>query len=191
MRNLQIVQPSDEKDGGEKECKVCWDDEQELAKLACNHYCCRRCLQLMGEKLQNTCPVCRKPLFSGNDFGLFLVCRANMTCYSVNAALLLFKIYLETRDSSSWGPSISWAGFGIQAGYAAWLGYTIWLFGENWWCYGREPATLPGWSFGASCFALVSGLLTLWQSFGDTQDLLGWERIPSDGDMQMWVKVGK
>ncbi|KAF2725495.1 hypothetical protein K431DRAFT_196219, partial [Polychaeton citri CBS 116435] len=54
MHRLQLVQPRNELD----ECKICWDSTHRLAEFSCGHRYCEHCLQLMGEHLQTTCPMC-------------------------------------------------------------------------------------------------------------------------------------
>lgn len=66
MRNLVFVKQGRKPD----DCIVCWDHEHRLAQLFCGHRCCDRCLQLLGEDSQTTCPLCRRSLFSV-DNGLF------------------------------------------------------------------------------------------------------------------------
>lgn len=171
MRNLQIVKPS-EGDDGEEECRVCWDDEQELAKLPCNHYCCRRCLQVMGKTRRNTCPICRRALFSGNDQAAFLIFRANMTCSTVSLALLLLRTYLEIQESLYMLACISFVDTGAHVALVAFRGYLIWEYGEDWWRGGPSAVGGTKLSMRLNWFLLFVGVLDVWQGLIGSESYL-------------------
>lgn len=168
MRHLQIVKAPAEQDA----CGVCWDDGQELAKLPCNHLCCRRCLQLMGDKFQTACPFCRTPLFCNYDRTVFGLSKGSVICATVNAALSLAQIVLETRRSrylDTLLPLLTLCGSG---GYLFMVSIALRHFGQEWWRGTPATVGVTSWSLQMACFACFSGAFLLWQTFWNTNRLV-------------------
>lgn len=169
MRQLNIVKS----DGKQDECGVCWDDAQNLAELPCCHFCCRRCLQLMGDRLQTACPFCRRPLFSSYDRLMFVLSKTSVVCTTLNALLSLAQIIFQIQrarylDTDTLLPLAALCTLG---GYLVFTRFLIRHFGENWWR--GSPATLGSttWSVQVACFSCFSGIFLLWQTFWNTNQM--------------------
>lgn len=161
MRNL-VFPPSEEPE----ECKICWDDAR-LAQMPCGHRFCKRCLQLMGEQFQTTCPMCRVPLFSKHDRMMFIVSKSAVAISAVNLAIYALRVFRELQAGKH---ALAVVSLGSTLPMLFHLAFTIYQCrkkGENWWRDSVTSTTEPtGRQLRAAGFALGSGLFlfvqTLW-----------------------------
>lgn len=169
MRQLEVVKAAGEQDA----CGVCWDDGQELAKLPCNHLCCRRCLQSMGAHFQTACPFCRRPLFSNYDRLVFVFSKGSVTCTTLNTLLSLAQVVFQIRhahylDADTLLPLATMCTLG---GYLAFSGALIRRHERNWWRLTPGAIGRSTMSLNASGFACLTGTFLLWQTFWKTNKL--------------------
>lgn len=161
MHNLTIS-PDDELE----ECKVCWDDAR-LAQRPCGHRFCKRCLQLMGEQFQTSCPMCRVPLFSRHDRAMFVVSKSAV---AISAGILDIYALRVMREVQAGKYALAVVSLGSTLPMIFHLLFTIYQCrkkGENWWRDSAENTKEPtSRQLKAAGFALGSGLFlfvqTLW-----------------------------
>jgi hypothetical protein len=93
MRNLKTIKAREPS----AECMICWSDDCDLAKLPCNHQFCKPCLQQMGEgeRMQNSCPMCRLPLFGAHDRLMLITEKGTCACFAIMVTKLLMDFSFE------------------------------------------------------------------------------------------------
>ena len=163
MRNL--VFPPTEKP---EDCKVCWD-EKRLAQVPCGHRFCKSCLQLIGERFQTACPICRTPLFSRYDRMMFMVSKGAVAIASVNLAIYSLRLVRELQASKYALAIVSLGSMSPMVFYLVFAFYQCRQKGEDWWRDSADPKKPSQPNQGqlkAAAFALGTGLFifvqTLW-----------------------------
>ena len=147
-----------------EECKVCWD-EHRLAQMPCGHRFCKRCLQLMGEQFQTSCPMCRAPLFSKHDRAMFIVSKSAVAISAVNLAIYALRVFRELQARRYALAVVSLGSTFPMLFHLAFIIYQCRRKGENWWRDSATSTTEPtGKQLKAAGFALASGLFLFVQT---------------------------
>jgi hypothetical protein len=156
--------------GGEpEECKVCWDDENRLAQMPCGHRFCESCLELIGERFQTACPMCRVPLFSRYDRMMFVVSKSAVAISAVNLAIYSLRLVRELQAGRFVQATVS---FGSMFPMVFYLSFTIYQCrkkGENWWRDSATPTEPTRGQLQSASFALGTGLFVFFQKLWVTR----------------------
>lgn len=136
-RGLPIV-PTITNDSGEmveEDCPVCYDSNQIIAQLPCNHRCCISCLDLMAKRLYTMCPQCRTPLFAVYDHWIYVLYKGAMA--SLGTCLTLCAVVgVHFFRNGAWGNTYAllYLGSVFPMGYFfQWYCDIMRLFGDDWW----------------------------------------------------------
>ena len=164
MQNLTLS--PDEEPEEPEECKVCWDDAR-LASMPCGHHFCKRCLQLMGEQFQTSCPMCRVPLFSRRDPMMFIVSKSAVAISAVNLAIYSLRLLREVQARRYALAVVSLGSMSPMIFHLLFTIYQCRTKGENWWRDSAASTTeLTSGQLKAAGFTLETGLFlfvqTLW-----------------------------
>ncbi|KAK4539272.1 hypothetical protein LTR36_000826 [Oleoguttula mirabilis] len=159
---------------GEEEkmaCMVCWCGENPLADLPCGHQACTGCLQSMGShQRQIGCPLCRQPLFRGDERLAFHLRKGRVVSVAINAVLSSVTIAYRLRRGESWRAFISVLMLLLSV-VSTWLGFPLKQLqgsGGNWWRGPDNSSTGalwrgPGFQFGAALVPVVLEWMTIWE----------------------------
>lgn len=166
-RRLQFVQPR----RATEDCWVCWDSEHRLAELICGHRACERCLQLMREKFQTACPVCRQPLFDVYDRTAFVLAKGSVASATTTATLIAIRASYELQRSAYYQALFVLAPLLFTAIYLRIVFYYVHHFGETWWRYdGQGKKAKTGMELVSYALPFGTGILslchTLWVAGG-------------------------
>jgi hypothetical protein len=163
MRSL-VFPPTEQPE----DCKVCWD-EKRLAQIPCGHRFCKSYLQLIGERYQTSCLVCRTPLFSRYDRMMFMVSKGAVAIAAVNLAIYPLRLVRELQASKYALAIVSLGSMSPMVFYLVFVIFQCRQKGEDWWRDSADPEKLSQPTQGrlkAAAFALGTGLFifsqTLW-----------------------------
>lgn len=159
MRGLQTAP-----EGDEDECKICWEDNKQLADLSCGHRFCTGCLDAMGKAYQTACPMCRTPLFSCNDRLIYIFTKGCVTITAVNFVVYLLKGIDEVQRYGwyvGWLALVSACFFGF---FIPVYGRFFWEHGDDWWRGSPNSNGMTMRQLMVQCFACASGASSVWMA---------------------------
>jgi len=124
MRSLKIKAPAD----SPTECVICWEDDQSQAELPCGHRFCLACIKLMttGEKIQNTCPTCRKPLFEIAERFQLAAMKGNYTGFVLTFCRAVLHLTHEFTRKNYVMASFAFAMVVAMSAFLAYILYKVW-----------------------------------------------------------------
>ncbi|CZT18498.1 uncharacterized protein RCC_04343 [Ramularia collo-cygni] len=162
-QRLVIVEAND------KDCMVCYDKENPLALLPCNHECCTGCLDLMAAGYQTTCPACRTPLFNANDEIIYALTRGSVASMVTNIILLSFVGFQDYRDSDWTGVAIRFGSQCVLTPMLWFYGTLMWEHGDGWWRMIFSAAKRTPLDLKMAVFAMASGTFASWAILWSTR----------------------
>lgn len=165
---LKIL-PSSETSSETEDCMVCYDNDNPIARLPCDHKCCTGCLDLMAESYQTTCPACRKPLFSSSDEVLYALHRGSVASMIVNITLLFFVGIQDIRESDWTCLTIRVVSVGAFTPFLYFYGSVMWEHGDNWWRAIHSSVKMKPRDLFMAGFAMTSGILATWSTLWSTR----------------------